>query len=199
VFEPFIAGRIDENLITAHWDDVLRLATSVRTGAASASLLLKRLGAYLRQNGLALALREIGQIERTLFMLDWFELPALRRQVTVELNKGEARNALARAVCFHRLGRLRDRATEAQQYRASGLATITAAIALWNTVYLGRALDDLRRGGEIIPDPLLAHLAPVGWQHINLTGDYLWNADAQLAPDGFRQLRAPAAITAHAA
>jgi TnpA family transposase len=155
--------------------------------------------AYPRQNGLALALREIGRIERTLFMLDWFELPALRRQVTVELNKGEARNALARAVYFHRLGRLRDRATEARQYRASGLAIVTAAIALWNTVYLGRALDDLRRGGEIILDPLLAHLAPVGWQHINLTGDYLWNADVQLAPDGFRQLRAPATITAHAA
>src|SRR5215831_10353956 len=85
------------------------------------------------------------------------------------------------------------------QYRASGLAIVTAAIALWNTVYLGRALDDLRRGGEIIPDPLLAHLAPVGWQHINLTGDYLWDADTHLAPDGFRQLRAPAAITAHAA
>jgi hypothetical protein len=99
----------------------------------------------------------------------------------------------------HEPYRLRDRATEAQQYRASGLAIVTAAIALWNTVYLGRALDDLRRGGEIIPDPLLAHLAPVGWQHINLTGDYLWDADTQLAPDGFRQLRTPAAITAHAA
>ena len=66
----------------------------------------------------------------------------------------------------HEPYRLRDRATEAQQYRASGLAIVTAAIALWNTVYLGRALDDLRRGREIIPDPLLAHLAPVGWQHI---------------------------------
>ena len=172
-----------------------------RSGPAqsSASLLLKRLGAYPRQNGLALALREIGRIERTLFMLDWFELPALRRQATVELNKGEARNALARAVCFHRLGRLRDRAAEAQQYRASGLALVTAAIALWNTVYLGRALDDLRRCGETIPDPLLAHLAPVGWQHINLTGDYLWDADTRLTPDGFRQLRVPAAITANAA
>jgi hypothetical protein len=53
--------------------------------------------------------------------------------------------------------------------------------------------------GEIIPDPLLAHLAPVGWQHINLTGDYLWDADTQLAPDGFRRLRVPGAITAHAA
>jgi TnpA family transposase len=197
--EPFVAGRIDEKLIAAHWDNVLRLATSVRTGGVSASLLLKRLGAYPRQNGLALALREIGRIERTVFMLDWFELPALRRQATVELNKGEARNALARAVCFHRLGRLRDRAAEALQYRASGLALVTAAIALWNTVYLGRALDELRRGGEIIPDTLLAHLAPVGWQHINLTGDYLWDAETGLASDGFRPLRARAAITAHAA
>jgi len=90
VLEPFIAGRVDEKLITTHWNDVLRLATSVRTGTVSASLLLKRLGAYPRQNGLALALREIGRIERTLFMLDWLELPGLRRQATVELNKGEA-------------------------------------------------------------------------------------------------------------
>jgi len=192
VLEPFIAGRVDEKLITTHWNDVLRLATSVRTGTVSASLLLKRLGAYPRQNGLALALREIGRIERTLFMLDWLELPGLRRQATVELNKGEARNALARAVCFHRLGRLRDRAVEAQQYRASGLALVTAAIALWNTVYLDRALDDLRCSSEMIPEALLAHLAPIGWQHINLTGDYLWDVDVGLAPDGFRALRTTA-------
>jgi TnpA family transposase len=177
----------------------LRFATSVGTGTASASLLLKRLGAYPRQNGLALALREIGRIERTLFILDWLELPGLRRQATAELNKGEARNALARAICFHRLGRLRDRTAKAQQYRASGLALVTAAIALWNTVYLGRAVDDLRRGGEIIADPLLSHLAAVGWQHINLTGDYLWNADTAIGPDGFKPLRGDEAQIAQAA
>jgi hypothetical protein len=66
-------------------------------------------------------------------------------------------------------------------------------------VYLGRVLDDLRAIGEIVPDVLLAHLAPVGWQHINLTGDYLWGADTGLAPDGFRHLRTPTAVMAHAA
>jgi hypothetical protein len=60
---------------------------------------------------------------------------------------------------------------------------------LWNTVYLGRALDALRLDSEMVPDALLAHLAPVGWQHINLTGDYLWDSDIGLAPDGFRPLR----------
>jgi hypothetical protein len=135
-------------------------------------------------------LREIGRIERTLFTLDWLEDPELRRKATAELNKGEARNALARAICFHRLGRLRDRAAEAQQHRASGLALVTAAIALWNTVYLDRAIQSLQRQEESVPEGLLAHLAPVGWQHINLTGDYLWDADAHIGPDGFRPLRA---------
>ena len=77
-------------------------------------------------------------------------------------------------MCFHRLGRLRDRTAELQQHRASGLALVTAAIALWNTVYLARTVDALRRRGEAPPDALLAHVAPLGWQHINLTGDYLW-------------------------
>jgi TnpA family transposase len=189
VLAPFVAGRPDELLISAHWDDVLRLAASVRTGTVSASLILKRLGAYPRQNGLALALREIGRIERTLHILTWLQSPQLRRQATAELNKGEARNALARAVCFHRLGRLRDRTAELQQHRASGLALVTAAIALWNSVYLGRALDTLRRRGETVPDALLAHVAPLGWQHINLTGDYLWSTEDDVDPDGLRPLR----------
>jgi TnpA family transposase len=160
--EPFVAGTINEKLIAAHRESVLRLMASVRTGTVSASLMLKRLGAYPRQNGLALAFREMGRIERTLFTLDWLERPDLCRQAIAELNKGEARNALARAVCFHRLGRLRDRNAELQQHRVSGLALVTTAIALWNTVYLGRALDVLRNRGEVIPDGLLAHLAPLG-------------------------------------
>ena len=86
-----------------------------------------------------------------------------------------------------------------QQHRASGLALGTAAIALWNTVYLGRAVDALRCRGEIVPDGLLAHLAPLGWQHINLTGDYLWGADSSLGPDEFRPLRGTAATAAKAA
>src|SRR3954470_6000674 len=190
VLQPFIAGRIDEGLIHAHWEDGLRLATSVRTGTVPASLMLRRLGSYPRQNGLALALREIGRIERTLFTLDWLEDPALRRQATAELNKGESRNALARAVCFHRLGRLRDRTAEAQQHRAGGLALVVAAIILWNTVYMERAIGALRAWGEHIPDDLLSHLAPLGWQHINLTGDYLWDANQRPGTEGYRPLRA---------
>ena len=72
---PLVAGKIDVDLIAAHWSDVLRLAASIRTGVVSASAMLERLGSYPRANGLALALREIGRVERTLFTLDWIESP----------------------------------------------------------------------------------------------------------------------------
>ncbi len=71
------------------------------------------------------------------------------------LNKGEARNALARAVFMHRLGEIRDRGLENQSYRASGLTLLTAAISLWNTVYIERAIDSLRRKGIPINEQLI--------------------------------------------
>jgi hypothetical protein len=85
------------------------------------ALILKKLAAYPKQNGLARALREIGRIESTLGALDWIGDPRLRRETTEELNKGEACNALARAVAFHRLGRFRDRSHESHVHRAAAL------------------------------------------------------------------------------
>ena len=72
---PLVGGVIDTEHITAHWDQLLRLATSIRTGTTTSSAMLKKLSAYPRQNGLAKALREIGRIERTLFTLDWIKNP----------------------------------------------------------------------------------------------------------------------------
>jgi TnpA family transposase len=89
----------------------------MRDRTVTPSLILKKLSAYRQQNSLAAALREVGS--SALFTLRWFDDTDLRRTVTAELNKGEARNSLARAVAFHRLGRFRDRGLENQQTRAA--------------------------------------------------------------------------------
>src|SRR5208283_5018048 len=72
--------------------------------------------------------------------LQWLSDPTLRQRSHAGLNKGEASNALRRAVFFHRQGEIRDRTFENQSFRASGLSLITAAIVHWNTVYLDRAV-----------------------------------------------------------
>ena len=110
--KPIVGGVIDTGQITARWDELLRLATSIRTRGATSSSILKKLSAYPRQNGLAKALREVGRIERTLFTLDWIKNPDLRRRAHLGLNKGEARSALARTVYFCQLGEMRDRTFE---------------------------------------------------------------------------------------
>lgn len=158
-----VGGSLNVKHIRAQWDEVLRLAASIKQGTVTASLMLRKLGSYPRQNGLAVALRERGRIERTLFTLDWLQHVELRRDVQRRLNKGEAKNALARAVFFNRLGELRDRSFENQRYRASGLNLVVAAIILWNTTYLERAVAALAAHGHAVDDALLLHLSPLGW------------------------------------
>ena len=189
--EPLIGGKINVGLMRAHWQDILRVVASIRTGTVTASLIMRQLAAYPRQNGVAAALRELGRLERTLFTLDWIEDPDLRRDTGHALNQGESRNSLARAVFIHRLGEIRDRTYENQQHRASGLNLVVTAIILWNTRYLERAVAALRET-EDVPERLLAHLSPLGWEHVNLTGDYIWAAEQGTpAPTtGFRPLRA---------
>ena len=124
-----------------------------------------------------------------MFTLDWIKNPALRRRAQLGLNKGEARNALARAIYFCRLGEMRDRSFENQFFRASGLNPLVAAIILWNTKYLDVAYADLRRQGRPVIEGLLRHVAPLGWEHIGLTGDYVWSTAELPAAGSLRPLR----------
>lgn len=189
ILSPLLGGKINVKLIEESWDEILRLASSIRTGTVTASLMLRKLASYPRQNRLALALRELGRIERTLFTLEWLQSPELRRRATAGLNKGEAKHTLKRAVFFNRLGEVRDRSYEDQFYRASGLNLVIAAIVLWNTVYLEKAVDYLKQQGVDIPEEHLQHLSPLGWEHINLTGDYVWNLLQATSFDKLRPLR----------
>ncbi len=87
-----------------------------------------------------------------------------------------------------RVDELRHRTFENQRHRASGLTLLTAAVTLWNTVCLNRAVRHLRGSGVKVPDKLLAHVTPLGWEHIGLTGDYLWS-EMDKHRERFRPLR----------
>lgn len=180
-------------MILDHWDDLLHLAASITTRAVVPSTVLKKLSASPKESQLAKALRELGRIERSLFMIEWYSSPALRRRCQAGLNKGEAAHKLKRAVFFHERGEIRDRSFESQAFRASGLNLVVSAIVHWNTVYLDRAANHLRMARRTIPDDLLKHISPLSWEHINLTGIYAWDSEHQM-PEGFRSLRLPALI-----
>lgn len=191
--ENLMGRTIKTAAIEADWDDIVRIVASIKDGTVAPSVILRKLAAYKRQNRLDFALAELGRIERTLFTLDWLEQPELRRACQAGLNKGEARHTLAAAIYTNRQGRFTDRSLENQEFRASGLNLLIAAISYWNTVYLDRAAQHLNAVGTTFDAALLAHLSQMGWAHISLTGDYLWEQARRLPAGEFHPLNEPMA------
>ncbi len=169
--QTLIRGKVDRKVIHDNYDDVLRLAHSIQTGKVSGALIMGKLGSYARQNKVAKALREMGRIEKTIFLMDYIADASMRRRIQKGLNKGEAMNALARAIFFGKHGELREKALQDQLQRASALNIIINAICVWNTVYLEKAVTVLRQKGEM-KEELLNHISPLGWEHINFLGEY---------------------------
>ena len=119
-------------------------------------------------------MREVGRVERSLFMIDWILDAGMERQTQIGLNKGEAHHALKRAISFHRRGEIRDRSGEGQHYRIAGMNLLAACIIFWNATKLGEVVAQRTASGNPVPPELLAHVSPLGWEHINLTGEYRW-------------------------
>ena len=169
-----IGGKIKERLITANWPDILRSAATMVAGAMPPSQLLRKFASYPRQHELAVALREIGRIERTLFIIDWLLDADMQRRAQIGLNKGEAHHALKNALRIGRQGEIRDRTSEGQHFRMAGLNLLAAIVIYWNTKHLGQAVASRRREGLDCSPHLMAHISPLGWAHILLTGEYRW-------------------------
>ena len=181
-------GKININLIKENYDSVLRLAHSIREGKVTGSLIMGKIGSYAQKNKIAQALKEIGRIEKTIFLLDYISDETLRRRIQKGLNKGELTNALARALFFGKHGHFREHELQDQLQRASALNILINAIAIWNTVYLNKAINQLKRRREI-PENLLKHLSPLGWEHINFLGEYYFDGIASNTLDKLRPLK----------
>lgn len=66
---------------------------------------------------------------------------------------------------------------------------VVAAIIHWNTVYMERVINTLRKEGHKVDEGLVKHLSPLIWAHINLSGDYDWGqASISLRHGEFRSL-----------
>ena len=169
-----IGGKIKERLIVANWPDILRSVATMASGAMPPSQLLRKFASYPRQHELAVTLREIGRVERTLFIIDWLLDADMQRRAQIGLNKGEAHHALKNALRIGRQGEIRDRTSEGQHFRMAGLNLLAAIVIYWNTKHLGQAVAGRRREGLRCSPNLLAHTSPLGWAHILLTGEYRW-------------------------
>lgn len=176
--------RIRPELILPYWDELLRLAASLRHGWAPVSLLLARLQAGSRRNPLAQALQEYGRLVKTNFVLAWLADEELRQRVGRQLNKASSSTRCAARSSTPTKGTCGSARPNSRPSRRCALAIIVNATIAWNTVYIGRVIDELRAHGELITTSELEHISPLAHQHIHLYGHYPF--DLATRPDGHR-------------
>ena len=184
-------SRINLKLIRSHWDDILLVAGSLVQGTVRASELIRALQRGGRPSSLARAISEIGRIAKTLHLLAYIDDEAYRRRILQQINRGEGRHSVARAVFFGKRGELRRRYKEGQEDQLGALGLVVNAIVLWNTRYMDAVLSKLQADGDAIADADARRLSPLVHKHLNFLDRYHFSLPGDVRGGVLRELRDP--------
>jgi TnpA family transposase len=142
-----------------------------------------------RPTRLAQAVAELGRIDKRLHALNYIDDETKRRRILQQLNKGEERHKLARAVFHGKRGELRQRYREGQEDQLGALGLVVNVIVLWNTIYINAALQQLEQEGFEIQSEDITRLSPLVFEHINLLGRYAFSLPEAVSRGELRPLR----------
>lgn len=158
-------------------------------GKIRASVAIRSLLSSERPSGLTQAIIEAGKINKTLYLLNYIDDEDYRRRILTQLNRGESRHAVARAICHGQKGEIRKRYQDGQEDQLGALGLVTNAVVLWNTIYMQAALDHLRNEGETINEEDEARLSPLRHAHINMLEHYTFTLAEQVTKGQLRPLK----------
>jgi TnpA family transposase len=173
--EPLFRGTVDAALISEQWDQLARIAASLKDRTAPAHIVLQRLINASPADRVSKALTALGRVCKTIFILRYIADEPLRRTVQRQLNRGESRHALARWLFFANRGEFRTGDYEEIMNKASCLSLLSNAAVLWNTVQMARITQQLRDAGNEVTDDDLAHVWPLQRTRIIPNGTYFLN------------------------
>jgi TnpA family transposase len=183
--------RLRPTLIKDNWDDMLRLAGSLKLGVVQALSIMRTLQIGDRPTKLAQAVAELGRIDKTIHCLTYIDDETKRRRILAQLNHGEDRHKLARFLFHGKRGELRQRYREGQEDQLGALGLVVNIIVLWNTLYIAAALQQLAAEGFPIQREDVARLSPLIFDHINLLGRYVFSVPESVQRGELRPLRNP--------
>ncbi len=163
---------IDWSLIERHWQDMMQVVLSIQAGKILPSILLRKLGSHSRQNKLNKAFRELGRVERTMFLLRYISQADFRRSIRAETTKVESYNDFLDWIGFGGpVLKSGDPVEQAKQVKYMDLVANT--IMLHNVSDLTDVLTGMAAEGWPITKELIARLSPYRREHLRRFGQYV--------------------------
>ncbi len=170
--EPIFEAPIDLDLIREQWDQLVRVAASLKDKVAPAHVVLHRLVNASPSDRVAKALTALGRLVKTAYLLRYISEPELRRKVQKQLNRGESRHELAKWLFFANRGVFRTGDLEEIMNKASCLSLLSNAVLVWNTIEMEKIIAKLRASGHVIDDADIALFSPLAHRHVVPNGTY---------------------------
>jgi len=172
VFTPLLTKTADLNIIEEQWEEMIRVAISLKKRTAPAHVIVQRLTNSFPADRLSKAFTNLGRILKTQYILRYLTDPNLRQTVQRQLNKGEYRHKLPRRVFFADQGEFTTGDYEEIMNKASCLSLVSNAILYWNTIKISEIVESLRAQGEVIEDETLSHISLLPYRHVVPNGTY---------------------------
>jgi TnpA family transposase len=144
-----VKNTADIELIESHWDRLVHLTASVHTGHASGVTALARFGSAARGDPIYEAGVQLGRLLRIVFLSDYFVNDAFRRELLRVLNRGEAVNALKRAIYTGRVAGYQAKRDDEMQAVADALSLLANIVMAWNTTQMQTVIDRLVDGSAL--------------------------------------------------
>jgi len=180
---PAKSAYINEEIIIEQWDRILRLLCTIKLKETLPSNILKRLSSYSKQNPLYKAIKEVGRIYKTVFLLKYYDEVNLRQRIEKQLNRIELSHHFAKTVFFGNNRELKYATKEEQEIAVGCRHLIQNAIILWNYLYISEKLFQITNHTELQKQiNLLKNSSMMSWQHINLHGKYDFDIEVNTKP-----------------
>ena len=168
--EVVTVRRVSLAAIERGWDELLRLAASIRSGRVSATLALQRFGSAAQGDPLHRAAEHLGRLLRTVFLCDYIAIEDFRREIHTLLNRGESVHQLQRAVYSGKVAPERGRRRDEMKAISGSHALLTNIVLAWNTARMHEVVERLKRDGIPVEDDWLRRIGPAHFSHINFRG-----------------------------
>jgi TnpA family transposase len=170
--DPLLRNAIDVAIIIEQWDQLVRIAASLKDRLTPAHVVLQRVINASPADRVAKALTALGRLAKSVHILRYIHDEPLRRAIQLQLNRGEFRHTLAKWLFFANHGAFRTSDYEEIMNKASCLSLLSNAVLIWNTVHIDRIVAQLRAAGNTIHNEDLARVSPLFRRHITPNGTY---------------------------
>ena len=178
--QPILTRPIQWELIEQQYDELIKFATALRLGTAEAESILRRFTRSNGQHPTYKALCELGKALKTVFLCDYLQEEALRREIHEGLQVIETWNSANHFILYGRGGEFTSNQREDQELLMLSLHLLQVSLVYVNTLMIQQVLAEPAWQDRLTVADRRG-LSPLKWQHINPYGTFTLNMQERLA------------------